>query len=47
MELYESFVLGDMTKEDYLKQNGQISEKEFQYKAQVFELREKIVEAEA
>lgn len=47
MELYESFATGNLTKEGYLEQKGEISKKEEQYKAQAIELQEKIAEAEA
>lgn len=47
MELYESFATGNLTKEEYLDQKGDISKKEAEYKAQSHELQEKIAEAEA
>lgn len=47
MELYELFATGNLTKEKYLKQKEEVSQKEAQYKVQANELQEKLAEAEA
>lgn len=47
MELYEAFATGNLTKEEYMEQKGEISKKEDQYRAQALELQEKITESEA
>lgn len=46
MELYESFAIGKLTKEEYLDQKREISQKEAEYKERVHELQKKVAEAE-
>lgn len=47
MELYEQFVAGDLTREEYLNQKKEFLEIESQYKAKADRLQEEIVAAEA
>lgn len=47
MELYEQFVTGDLTKEEYLNQKKEFSETESRYKAKAGRLQEEIAVAEA
>lgn len=46
MELYEQFVLGNLTREEYLNQKKGFSETEFQYKTKADRLQEEIAVAE-
>lgn len=47
MELYEQFVAGDLTREEYLNQKKGFSETEYQYKVKAGRLQEEVAVAEA